>query len=106
MPTDAGQTNNGINEPEDLIDFLQWNDLTKMPSLHVAGNQPSDCVLHKGRRFSQFLKLFQIIAEFLRMSEEVAYEAAARIAEQVFGIVLGLEIPLLSLSVFDAEFTH
>ena len=107
MATDAGDTDNGIGEPEDSFDLLDGHDLPEMDLLHPASDEAADHVLYESRCLVEIADTLNISRDRIGVCKEVLNEPpSSDVAQQVVGIVLCLQIPLLSFTVFHTEVTH
>jgi len=61
VAADAGNTDDGVHETEDLLDVLDRHDLAVMDFLHFSADEPSDDGPYEVRGLS---KVFQTVKTF------------------------------------------
>ena len=78
-----------------------------MEPLHPGRDESADDTLQELWRRVQLIEFPRLLLEPVGVGEKMFDEAAPpEIAEQVVGVVLGLEVPLFALAVLQAEFTQ
>lgn len=107
VAAEAGETDDGRDEVKDAADVLDRHDLPVVMTFHAGGDGPGHKTTDNGRQAVELLKRVNAAAVALRADEKRPHAVAAlEVAEQVLGMVLGLEGPGLSLAVVVAELAH
>ena len=107
VAADAGQTDNGVYKAENMLDILDRHYLPIMDFLHPSGDNPSEHAPYESWSLFKLIYTLNIPFEcFSVRKESLDKPAPANIAQQVVGVITYLQIPLLALTMFQAELTH
>lgn len=63
VTADAGDANNRVYKTEDLLDVLDWHDLSEMDLFHSSADESSDNGLYDVRRLLEFFQTLQAVFE-------------------------------------------
>ena len=107
LAADAGDAYNGIDKAEDLFNLFNGYHLAKVILLHLPGNNSAYDALDQSWCFPEHFKTLICPHKAVRVGDKLLDELAPMdIAQEIIGIVFGLQVPLLSLAMFHAKFTH
>src|SRR5512146_126352 len=107
LPANARQADDGVHESQDPLQVLDGHHLSVVHLLLPIRENPDQEATEKGRELVQLLELFQACPQMIGSGKELLHELPPPdIAQQVLGIVLGPEVPLLAFSVLVTELAH
>jgi hypothetical protein len=108
LAANARNANDGVCQSKHFLNVFDGDNLAEMvPALPLFYYRKAQ-VFQRGGRLLDLQQLpFYFIASHGRLSYEISDEPApSHIREQLLGIILGLQVPLLSFSMLVAELTH
>jgi hypothetical protein len=107
MATDAGHTNDGVHETENTLNVLDWHNLPIMDLLCFSRNDSLNQTPYESWSLFELIYTLKISLKGLGVCQESLDELSpTNITQQVVGIVVCLQVPLLSFAMLQAEFTH
>ena len=106
-PAEAARPHHAACEVQDAFHVLDGQDLAVVNALHVPGDGPAHQGLDETRRALESVQTLEVGLHLVGGRGHLLDETTpAYVTQEIFRVVLGLEVPLLALTVFEAELTH
>jgi hypothetical protein len=107
VTADTRYTYNGVYKTKNMLNILNRHDLPIMISLHPSVEHPADNTLNESWSFFKLIHTPEVSFNCVSICKEGLDELSpVDITQQVVGVVLCLQVPLLALTMFQTELTH